>query len=75
MYCAAVVQVGVDLFHCEKQAAAIVAESHGAVMELHGELLSNHYFDSIAAEIDDLLQVRESACACACACAGGFSGF
>ncbi|GFR49317.1 hypothetical protein Agub_g11343, partial [Astrephomene gubernaculifera] len=48
--------VGVDYIHCERQAAAIVAESSGAVMEVQGELITTQYFDSIAAEINDQLQ-------------------
>ncbi|KXZ55512.1 hypothetical protein GPECTOR_2g1061 [Gonium pectorale] len=48
--------VGVDLVHCERQAAAIVAESAGGVLELQGELITSQYFDSIAVEINDQLQ-------------------
>ncbi|KAI8468856.1 MAG: hypothetical protein J3K34DRAFT_294179 [Monoraphidium minutum] len=48
--------VGVDLSHCEKQAALIVAESGGAVVEAAGELMTTQYFDALAAEVDDLLQ-------------------
>lgn len=48
--------VGVDLVHCERQAAAIVAESGGSVLEVNGELITAQYFDVIAAEIDDQLQ-------------------
>uniref|UniRef100_A0A383VL45 E3 UFM1-protein ligase 1 homolog n=1 Tax=Tetradesmus obliquus TaxID=3088 RepID=A0A383VL45_TETOB len=48
--------VGVDLAHCEKQASLIVSESAGKVMEAQGELITTQYFDSLAAEIDDLLQ-------------------
>ncbi|PNH08080.1 E3 UFM1-protein ligase 1 [Tetrabaena socialis] len=48
--------VGVDGVHCDRQAAAIVAESGGAVMEVQGELITTQYFDAIAAEINDHLQ-------------------
>lgn len=40
------------------QAASIVAESSGGVIEAGGELITSQYFDSLAAEVDDLLQVR-----------------
>lgn len=56
--------IGVDLVHCERQGAALVAESDGAVMEAQGELITTQYFDSIAAEINDLLQVRETGALC-----------
>ncbi len=39
------------------QAAAIVAESGGSVFEAHGELITLQYFDSLAAEVNELLQV------------------
>jgi hypothetical protein len=42
------------------QAALIVGESGGKVMEAQGELITTQYFDSLAAEINDLLQVRAS---------------
>eukprot|EP00878_Enallax_costatus_P006274 GHUV01006577.1.p1 GENE.GHUV01006577.1~~GHUV01006577.1.p1 ORF type:complete len:509 (+),score=174.38 GHUV01006577.1:756-2282(+) len=48
--------VGVDLAHCDKQAALIVAESNGNVLEAQGELITLQYFDTLAAEINDLLQ-------------------
>lgn len=42
------------------QASLIVSESAGKVMEAQGELITTQYFDSLAAEIDDLLQVCRS---------------
>jgi hypothetical protein len=42
------------------QAALIVSESGGKVMEAQGELITTQYFDSLAAEINDLLQVSSS---------------
>ncbi|GIM08278.1 hypothetical protein Vretimale_12254 [Volvox reticuliferus] len=48
--------VGVDLVHCERQAAVIVAESGSTVLEIQGELITAQYFDTIAAEINDQLQ-------------------
>jgi hypothetical protein len=32
--------LGVDLVHCERQAAVLVAESNGAVLEAQGELIT-----------------------------------
>ncbi|KAF5828079.1 hypothetical protein DUNSADRAFT_18260 [Dunaliella salina] len=48
--------VGCDLLHCERQAAAVVAEGGGEVLEAQGELITVQYFDAIAGEINDLLQ-------------------
>jgi hypothetical protein len=39
------------------QAALIVEESNGAVTGAGGELVTAQYFDGLAAEVDDLLQV------------------
>jgi hypothetical protein len=44
------------------QAALIVGECGGKVMEAQGELITTQYFDSLAAEINDLLQVRGNYC-------------
>lgn len=38
------------------QAVIIVSESKGNVLEAQGELITVQYFDSLAAEINDLLQ-------------------
>eukprot|EP00798_Chlamydomonas_sp_ICE-L_P012768 gene12768-16019_t len=48
--------IGVDLFHCEKQATALVEASSGNMIETQGELMTTTYFDSMAAEVNDLLQ-------------------
>ncbi len=40
------------------QAALVVSESGGSVIEAQGELITTQYFDTLAAEINDLLQVR-----------------
>jgi hypothetical protein len=37
-----------------------VSESGGTVIEAAGELITSQYFDLLAAEVDDLLQVRRS---------------
>ena len=50
--------LGVDLVHCERQAAAAVAAGGGALQAVQGELITQGYFDNLAAEIDELLQVR-----------------
>lgn len=47
--------LGVDSVHCERQAAAIAAESRGEVVEVQGELIATYYFDAIAAEINEQL--------------------
>ncbi len=47
--------LGVDLAHCERQARLLVEESHGGVIEAQGELLTQRYFDSLAAEVDEML--------------------
>ncbi|GAX74437.1 hypothetical protein CEUSTIGMA_g1886.t1 [Chlamydomonas eustigma] len=48
--------IGVDLVHCERQAKHLVEESSGGIMEAQGELLTQQYFDSLAAEVDEMLQ-------------------
>ena len=50
--------LGVDLVHCERQAAAVVAAGGAALQAVQGELITQGYFDNLAAEIDELLQVR-----------------
>lgn len=49
--------VGVDLVHCQQQAAEAVAESSGALQLLQGELIATVYFDTLAAEVADSLKV------------------
>jgi hypothetical protein len=53
--------LGVDLLHCERQAAAAVGESSGRVQLIQGELITLAYFDSLAAEVNDTLQVSPAA--------------
>lgn len=54
--------LGVDLVHCERQAAAAVAAGGGGALQaVQGELITQGYFDNLAAEIDELLQVRPGA--------------
>lgn len=46
---------GVDLYHVEKQAHVIVADNPG-LMLIQGEIISQHYWDSVAEEINERLQ-------------------
>ena len=50
-------QLSVDLVHCERAAQQAVAESGGALRLLQAELFSSSYFDNLAAEINEVLQV------------------
>ena len=52
--------LGVDLVHCEREAGTAVAVSGGAMRLVQGELVTDAYFDGVAAEIDETLQVQES---------------
>ena len=47
-----------DLLHCERAAQQAVAESNGELRLVQGELITVEYFDNLAAEIDEILQVR-----------------
>ena len=49
-------QLGVDLAYCQQQAEAAVRDSQGAMQMAQGEIITSHYFDSIAAEIEESLQ-------------------
>eukprot|EP00955_Chlamydomonas_euryale_P018806 200682-Chlamydomonas_euryale.AAC.1 len=49
--------LGVDLVHCERQARALVQASPGDVFEAQGELITQQYFDGLAAEVNEMLQV------------------
>jgi hypothetical protein len=50
-------QLAVDLLHCEHAAQQAVAESNGQLRVVQGELITMEYFDNLAAEIDEILQV------------------
>ena len=54
--------LGVDLAHCEKQAQIYVDESSGSVQIIQGELMTTAYFDGVASETEELLQVPISCC-------------
>lgn len=47
------------LFPTINQVVLIVEEAGGSVLEAQGELITTQYFDSLAAEVDDMLQVWE----------------
>ena len=49
-----------DLLHCESQAFRAVEEGKGSLQNVQGELITQAYFDSVAAEVNELLQVRSS---------------
>jgi hypothetical protein len=53
--------VFVDLVHCERQAAEIAAEPAGEVRLVEGELLTERYWDTVAAEVDEELRAAGSA--------------
>ena len=44
--------------HCEHAARQAVAESNGQLRLVQGELITVEYFDNLAAEIDEILQVQ-----------------
>lgn len=48
--------IGVDLYHVERQAQAVVSDDPG-LMLIQGEIISNSYWDTIAEEINERLQV------------------
>lgn len=48
--------LGVELIHCERQAQQIV-QSDASLSLLQGEILSSGYWDSIAEEINESLEV------------------
>lgn len=54
-------QLSVDLVHCERAAQQAVAESNGALRLLQAELFTTAYFDNLAAEVDEVLQVGNDA--------------
>ena len=59
-------QLSVDLVHCERAAQQAVAESDGALRLLQAELFTTAYFDNLAAEVDEVLQVARHASSLSC---------
>lgn len=47
--------IGVDLYHVEKQAQQLVADSVG-LMLIQGEIISQTYWDTVAEDINERLQ-------------------
>ena len=55
--------LGMDMVHCERQARLAIEESKGTLQLIQGELIMQSYFDSLAAEVQETLQVTfGSAC-------------
>ena len=52
-------RLGVDLAHCERQAQRVVESSSAMLQIIQSELMTDAYFDGIAAEVGDLLEVRQ----------------
>ena len=52
-----------DMVHCERQAKLALEESQGGMQLIHGELIMQSYFENLAAEVQETLQVaREPPC-------------
>lgn len=70
MLCASQVDLppllGVDITHCERQAARAVQQSQGDMQLLQGEIFTQQYFTNIASDIDELLQVKSQPCYARC---------
>ncbi|KAK9826022.1 hypothetical protein WJX74_006062 [Apatococcus lobatus] len=49
-------QLGVDIVHCQQEATAAVKESRGALLEVHGQLITASYLDGLASEVQESLQ-------------------
>ena len=46
-----------DMVHCERQAKLALEESKGGMQLIHGELIMQSYFENLAAEVQEILQV------------------
>lgn len=53
--------LSVDMIHCERQASLAMEQSKGDLQLIHGELIMQSYFDNLAAEVQETLQVRRRA--------------
>lgn len=58
--------LSVDLVHCEQAASEAVAAAGGKLQLLQGELVATSFFDTLAREIDEHLQVQAAACQLGC---------
>ena len=52
--------LGMDMIHCERQAKLAIEQSKGALQLIRGEVIMETYFDNLAAEVQETLQVRHS---------------
>lgn len=48
-----------DMIHCERQALLAIEQSKGALQLIRGELIMVSYFDNLAAEVQETLQVSK----------------
>lgn len=46
-----------DMIHCERQAKLAIEQSKGALQLIRGEVIMETYFDNLAAEVQETLQV------------------
>ena len=46
-----------DMVHCERQAQLALEESREGMQLIHGELIMQSYFDNLAADVQEILQV------------------
>ena len=49
--------LGMDMIHCERQAKLAMEQSDGNLQLIRGELIMESYFDNLAAEVQETLQV------------------
>ena len=49
--------LSMDMVHCERQAKLALEESKGAMQLINGELIMQSYFENLAAEVQETLQV------------------
>ena len=49
--------LGMDMIHCERHATLAIEQSKGALQLIRGELIMVSYFDNLAAEVQETLQV------------------
>ena len=52
--------LGMDMIHCEREAKLAIEQSKGALQLIRGEVIMESYFDSLAAEVQETLQVSYS---------------
>ena len=52
--------LGMDMIHCERQAKLAIEQSKGALQLIRGEVIMETYFDNLAAEVQETLQVSNT---------------